>query len=110
MVVAGAEHDKFIGDVRGPGGSVMVGDASFECLPGSDDGLLGFVLRLERHSLARIFAIAHAGAGRGGDLTAEDDFVINKQTPTCGAMHPEAPDVGFGTARHYRATLAVGLL
>src|SRR5260370_31438203 len=43
MVVGRAEHDKFIGDVRGPGGGVMVGDASLESLPGSDDGLLGFI-------------------------------------------------------------------
>src|SRR6266849_141190 len=60
MVVAGAEHHEFVGDVRRPGGSVMVGDAGLQRLPGSDDPLLGFVPGLVRQRLARILALLHA--------------------------------------------------
>lgn len=60
MIVAGAEHHEFVGDVRRPKGRIMVGDAGFEGLPGSDDGLLGFVSRLVRQGLARIFAFLYA--------------------------------------------------
>ena len=68
MVVRGSQHGEFIRDVWCPGRGVVIGYADFERLPGCNDGLLLFVLGFKRQTPARILAVGHAGARRGGLL------------------------------------------
>jgi hypothetical protein len=110
MVVARAEHHEFIGDVGCPSRGIMISDAGLEGLPGSDDGLLGFISGLVGQGLAGIFAILDARTAWAGSLAAENDFVIDEQTPACGAPYPNAEDMSLITSRHHGADLAAKLL
>ena len=61
MIVCGTQHGEFVRNVRRPSGRVMIGYSRFQRLPGSDDGLLGFVLWLVGNGLAGILAVGYAG-------------------------------------------------
>lgn len=77
----------------------MIGDAGLEGLPGGDDGLLGFIFRLERQGLAGILAILYAGAGWASFLTSKSDFVIDEQAPCRTTLDPDAEDMDFVTCK-----------
>src|SRR2546427_2828273 len=109
MIVGRAEHGELFGNVRGPGGCIVIGDADLQRLPGSDDSLLGFILRLVRESFARILAIRYARARWGGLLTAESDFVIDEQTPGRATLNPEAENMDLVAIGHDRFHLTARL-
>src|SRR5205823_9392551 len=54
MIVCGTQHSELFRNVRRPCCSVVIRDSRFQRLPGSHDGLLGFVLwlvgRSEEHT------------------------------------------------------------
>src|SRR5205807_8592547 len=86
MIVCGTQHSELFRNVRRPCCSVVIRDSRFQRLPGSHDGLLGFVLWLVGNRFTGILAVSHAGAVRACFLTAEGDFVIDEQAPGGAAL------------------------
>ena len=100
MIVCGTQHSELFRNVRRPCCSVVIRDSRFQRLPGSDNGLLGFVLWLVGNRFTGILAVSHAGAVRACFLTAEGHFVIDEQAPGGAALDPKTKNVDLVAVGH----------